>query len=132
MDQLEKELNAAIPDVNDEPKVKAFLASDELDPELLSHVVLKTGLPVYLAEFAQQSKANEQLIEHLLHRPGLMMQMIVADVTNAYAKRGRGRAVDMPVQFGPAMKIYADIRRHELAAGKGRQAIHPSAGRAQG
>ena len=74
------------------------LASDKLDAQLVKHVVLAEATPRGLAEFAQQGKAQEALLEKLLADADLMKQMVIADG----AKNGK---------YGQAMKIYTDIRK---------------------
>ena len=81
-----------------------FLSSDELDPQLAKFVVLFEATPRGLAEFAQQSKEHEQLVERLLDDAELMKQMLVAD-----GARSTGRGA--PAQYGPAMRIYTDIQK---------------------
>ena len=78
--------------------LKSFLSSDKLDVRLAKYVVLLEATPQGLAEFAQQSKENERLVERLLADADLMLQMVVADG----AKEGR---------YGQAMKIYTDIQK---------------------
>jgi len=75
-----------------------FLASDKLDAQLVKYVVLAEATPRGLAEFAQQGKAQEALLEKLLADADLMKQMVIADG----AKNGK---------YGQAMKIYTDIRK---------------------
>ena len=71
-----------------------FLASDKLDAKLVKCALLMNATPKGLAEFAQQGKAQESLVEGLLADDGLMKQMLVA----GGAKNG---------QYGQAMQIYA-------------------------
>jgi len=75
-----------------------FLASDKLDAKLVKYVVLAEGTPRGLAEFAQQGKEQEALLEKLLADADLMKQMVIADG----AKGGK---------YGQAMKIYTDIQK---------------------
>ena len=83
-----------------------FLSSDKLDAKLAKYVVLLEATPRGLAEFAEQSKEHEKLIERLLADPDLMKQMLVADG----AKEGR---------YGRAMKIYTDIQKASSKAREG-------------
>ncbi len=75
-----------------------FLASDKLDAKLVKYVVLAEATPRGLAEFAQQGKAQEALLEKLLADADLMKQMVIADG----ATGGK---------YGQAMKIYTDIQK---------------------
>jgi len=84
----------------------SFLASDKLDAQLVKYVVLLEATPRGLAEFAQQGKAQEALVERLLADPALMKQMLVADG----AKDGK---------YGQAMKIYTDIQKASRKAKDG-------------
>jgi len=74
-----------------ELNLEPFLASDKLDAQLVKCIVLAQATPRGLAEFAQQGKEHEALVEKLLADNGLMKQMLVADG----AKEGKyGRAMD--------------------------------------
>jgi len=86
--------------------LEAFLTSDKLDAELATYIVLSEGTPAGLAAFAQQGKAQEELIKKLLVNEDLMLQMAVADD----AKGG---------QYGRAMEIYTAIQKASRKAGKG-------------
>jgi len=82
----------------------SFLASDKLDAQLATYVVLFEATPRGLAEFAQQGKEQAKLIDTLLADADLMKQMAIADG----ASNGK---------YGQAMKIYTDIRRASEKAG---------------
>jgi len=86
--------------------LQSFLSSDKLDAHLAKYVVLFEATPRGLAEFAQQGKEQEKLIERLLADADLMLQMVVADG----AKDGR---------YGQAMKIYSDIQKASTKASGG-------------
>ncbi len=86
--------------------VRSFLSSDELDARLAKFVVLFEATPRGLAAFAQQGKAQEELLEKLLADSGLMLQMVAAD--------GAQRA-----KYGRAMEIYETIRRASPRAKQG-------------
>ena len=75
-----------------------FLASDKLDAQLVKYVVLAEATPRGLAEFAQEGKEQEALLENLLADEDLMKQALLADG----AKDGK---------YGQAMKIYTDIHK---------------------
>ncbi|MCF7673912.1 MAG: hypothetical protein K9M97_01105 [Akkermansiaceae bacterium] len=75
-----------------------FLTSDQLDAKLVKCVVLSQATPRGLAEFAQQGKEQQSLVDKLLADDDLMKQMLVADG----AAGGR---------YGQAMKIYTDIQQ---------------------
>ncbi len=96
LNQLRTELTAEIPKPGNEKQVTELLTSNKLDAKRVKFVVLLEGTPAGLAEFAQQGKEQERLIEQLLADPELMKQMLVADG----AAEGK---------YGPAMKIYTDI-----------------------
>ena len=83
-----------------------FLASDKLDAQLVKYVVLAQATPHGLAEFAQQGKEQEALVETLLADADLMKQMVIADG----AKGG---------EHGQAMKIYTDIQKASTKAKNG-------------
>jgi hypothetical protein len=82
------------------------LASDKLDAKLVKYVVLAQATPRGLAEFAQQGKEQEALVEKLLGDDALMKQMVVADG----ASGGK---------YGQAMKIYTDIQKASPKANGG-------------
>jgi len=108
LEQLRTEIKAKLPD---EDKATAdalekFLASDSLDPKLVKCVVLLEATPEGLANFAQQGKSSEKLVEQLLADTDLMRRMLVADG----AKNG---------EYGPAMKIYTDIQKASKKAKDG-------------
>ena len=86
--------------------LKPFLASDKLDTQMAKYVVLFEATPRGLAEFAQQGKAQEAMVEKLLADTKLMKQMVIADG----AKNGK---------YGQAMKIYTDIQKASPKAGTG-------------
>jgi hypothetical protein len=84
----------------------AFLAGDKLDAKLAKCQILVEATPRGLAEFAQQGKAQEELIKKLLADDDLMIQIAVA----GGAKQGK---------YGQAMKIYADIQKASEKAKNG-------------
>ena len=84
----------------------SFLSSDKLDAQLAKYVVLSEATPRGLAEFAQQGKAREALVEKMLADTDLMKQMVIADG----AKNGK---------YGQAMKIYTDIQKASAKAARG-------------
>ena len=79
-------------------KLEQFLTSDQLDAQLVKCTVLTQATPQGLAEFAQQGKQQQALVDKLLADDDLMRQMLVADG----AAGGR---------YGQAMKIYTDIQQ---------------------
>jgi hypothetical protein len=76
--------------------LEAFLGSDALDSKLVRLAILTHGTPRGLAEFAQQGKAEEALLDKLFADEVLMKQIAVADG----AKGGN---------YGKAMQVYASI-----------------------
>ena len=78
--------------------LESFLSSDKLDAQLAKYVVLFEATPRGLAEFAQQGKGQEHLVERLLADADLMLQMVLADG----AKEG---------EYGQSMKIYTDTQK---------------------
>jgi len=86
--------------------LEKFLASDKLDAKLAKYMVLAKPTPRGVAEFAQQGKEQEALIETLLADADLMKQMVIADG----AKGGK---------YGRAMKIYTDIQKASAKAKDG-------------
>jgi hypothetical protein len=79
-------------------QLNPFLTSDKLDAQLVKLVVLAEATPRSLAEFAQQGKEQEALLEKLLADADLMKQMVVA----AGANGGK---------YGQAMQIFTDIQK---------------------
>ncbi|MDA1141167.1 MAG: hypothetical protein O3B01_21590 [Planctomycetota bacterium] len=92
----------AIKDLN----LESFLSSDKLDAKLAKYVVLLEATPRGLAEFAQQGKAQETLVEKLLADTELMKQMVVADGARE-------------CKYGRAMEIYTAIQEASTKAGEG-------------
>jgi len=86
--------------------IESLLSSDKLDAQLAKFVVLFEATPRGLAEFAQQGKEQEKLVERLLADSDLMLQMVVADGAN-------------DGKYGQAMKIYTDIQKASAKAGSG-------------
>jgi hypothetical protein len=86
--------------------VEPFLASDKLDTQLVKCAVLAGETPRGLAEFAQQGKAQEALVDKLLANNPLMKQMLEA----GGAKFSK---------FGRAMEIYAAIQQASPKAAAG-------------
>ncbi|MCE9520212.1 MAG: hypothetical protein K8R87_11760, partial [Verrucomicrobia bacterium] len=74
----------------------AFLGSDALDGKLVRISILTHGTPRGLAEFSQQGKAEEALLDKLFADEALMKQIAVA-----------GGAMDG--NYGKAMQTYAAI-----------------------
>jgi len=95
--------------------LEPFLASDKLDAQLAKYVVLFEATPRGLAEFAQQGKAQEALVEKLLADTDLMKQMVIAGGAKAKRER-RGYG---PARYGQAMKIYTDIQKASAKAKTG-------------
>ena len=86
--------------------VEPFLGSDKLDPQLVTCTVLAGATPRGLAEYAQQGKEQEAIVEKLLGDTGLMKAMLLA----GGAEGGK---------YGAAAKIYADIRQANPRAAEG-------------
>lgn len=86
--------------------VEDFLAGGKLDPKLVKYVVLAEATSRGLAEFAQQGKEQQELVEQLLADPELMKQMLVADG----AADGK---------YGRAIRIYTDIQKASRKAKDG-------------
>ena len=78
--------------------VEPFLASDKLDAKLSKCAVLSDATPKGLAEFAQQGKERESLVEKLLADTAMMKAMLAA----GGAKSGK---------FGEAMEVYTGIQK---------------------
>jgi len=117
LERLRSELTAKIPraDQAKADTLEKFLASDALDAEFAECVVLLEATPRGLAEFAQQGKGQEALVEKLLSDAELMKQMLVADGARGGPK-GLG---DGPAQYGPAMDIYVAIQQASKKAPEG-------------
>jgi len=86
--------------------LKPLLASDKLDAPLVQATVLAEATPRGLAQFAQQGKEQEALVEKLLGDDALLKQMLVA-----------GGAAGG--QYGRAMEIYTAIQQASPKAGAG-------------
>jgi hypothetical protein len=86
--------------------VEKFLKNDQLDASLVKYILLTQATPRGLAEFAQQGKEQEALVEKLLANVDLMKQMVVA----AGAAGGK---------YGQAMNIYTDIQQASPRAKEG-------------
>ena len=86
--------------------VGPILNTKSLDGKLARYLVLSTGTPIGLAEFAQKSPEHAKLFDQLLANEPLMIQMLVADG---------------PVggKFGEAIKIYSDIQKASPKAKEG-------------
>jgi hypothetical protein len=78
--------------------LEKFLAGDSLDAKLVKGVVLAEATPQGLADFAQQGKEQEALVDKLLADVDLMKQMVMADG----ASGGK---------YGQAMQIYTNIQK---------------------
>ena len=87
-------------------EVEPFLSSDKLDAKLVKAAVLAEATPHGLAEFAQQGKEQEALVEKLLVDDKLMKEMLIAGGAS-FAK------------YGQAMQIYAAIQQASPKAGDG-------------
>jgi hypothetical protein len=92
----------AINDLN----LGSFLASDKLDNRLVEFALLTQATPSGLAEFAQQGKEQEALMEKLLADKDLMKQMLLAEG----AKESK---------YGRAMEIYTAIQQASPKAAEG-------------
>ncbi len=90
--------NALVPAKAVLTDLEKFLKSDKLDAQLVKCNVLAQATPRGLAEFAQQGKEQESLVDQLLANDGLMKQMLAADG----AAGGK---------YGQAMKIYTNIQK---------------------
>ncbi len=115
LDNLRTELTAGIPrpDQAKADVLSRFLTSEALDAGLVKFVVLNEATPRGLAEFAQQSHKHAALVDRLLTDADLMKQMLVADGANV---KRVGRNGHGPAQYGPAMKILANIRKASTKA----------------
>lgn len=98
--------NAQAPSQDAFAVLDAFLADDKLDSELVKCAVLADATPKGLAEYAQQGKDHEALVEKLLSDSALMKKMLVA----GGAEAGR---------YGQAMEIYTAIQKASPRAAKG-------------
>jgi hypothetical protein len=86
--------------------MEPFLSSDKLDAKLVKCTVLAEATPRGLAEFAQQGKEREALVEKLLADDTLMKQMLIAGGAK-FSKYGR------------AAENYTAIRKASPKAGEG-------------
>lgn len=113
--QADKDARAALveAEANELRAAKAILAdlapilsSDDLDATLVKCAVLANATPRGLAEFAQQGKAQEDLVEKLLADTALMRDMLDAGGANGG-------------KYGQAMQIFTDIRKATNKAADG-------------
>lgn len=86
--------------------LETALASDKLDAKLIKCTVLSEATPRGLAEYAQQGKEQEALLEKLLADDVLMKQMLIAGGAK-FSKYGR------------AMETYAAIQQASPKAREG-------------
>jgi hypothetical protein len=86
--------------------VMPLLSSEALDAKLIKGAVLAQATPRGLAEFAQQGKEQQTLVERLLADTALMKAMLEA----GGPKGGR---------YGTAMQIYTDIQKASTRAQEG-------------
>jgi hypothetical protein len=82
------------------------LSSDKLDAKLVKCTILAAATPAGLAEFAQQGRDKEALVEKLLANDNLMKEMLVAGGVD-YGK------------YGQAMEIFTKIQKASPKAGSG-------------
>lgn len=86
--------------------VEPYLAGDKLDAKLIKGAVLAEATPRGLAEFAQQGREQEALVDKLLADHILMKQMLEAGGAK-FSKYGR------------AMEIYTAIQKASPKSGEG-------------
>ncbi len=98
--------NAMAPAKSMLKQLEGALASDTLDLKLVKCALLNEATPRGLAEFAQQGKAQEALVEKLLADNDLMKQMLIAGGANGG-------------KYGQAMQIYTAIQKASSKAGEG-------------
>lgn len=112
MNSLKSELTGYLSKIGDKTK---FLSSSALDAKLAKFVIIKEATPRELAEFAQTSQSNADLIKKFLSSSELMITMLTADgATSPRIGRKFGNA-----QWGNAVKIYADILKASSKAKDG-------------
>ena len=85
--------------------VGTFLGSDKLDSKLMKVAILANATPRGLAEFSQQGKEEEGLLDKLFADEALMKQMLIAGGTNG-------------CEYGEAMQVYAAILERSVRARK--------------
>ena len=86
--------------------LEKFLKNDKLDAQLVKYNVIAQATPHGLAEFAQQGKEQETLVDKLLADGDLMKQMLVA----GGAAGGK---------YGQAMQVYTEIQKASTKAKEG-------------
>ena len=112
MNTLKTQLAAHISKAGDKTKV---LKSSALDAKLAKFVIIHEATPRGLAEFAQKSPGNANLVQKFLSSNTLMVTMLTADgATRPRLGRKFGNA-----QWGNAIKIYADIMKASSKAKDG-------------
>mmetsp|Transcript_24762 Transcript_24762/g.36320 ORF Transcript_24762/g.36320 Transcript_24762/m.36320 type:complete len:817 (-) Transcript_24762:541-2991(-) len=109
LEQLRIELAAAIP--TREEDALPFLTRSDWDDSLARFVIWSEATPRALAAFCAENRdLHAELIEDLWNDPPLMQQMLVADGAARCRGGARNAAGEGPAQYGPAMKIYAEIQ----------------------
>lgn len=101
--------------VLDQTGLSKLLMDGSLDGKLATYVLLEEATPAGLARFAQESREHQELVDRLLADEKLMALMLVHDG----ARRPRIGRDEGPAQYGPAMKIYADILEASPKASSG-------------
>ncbi len=94
--------------------LEPFLASDKLDTKLAGCTVLTEATPAGLAEFAQQGKDQETLVEKLLADDQLMKEMLIAGGAK-YGKYGRAMEIYTAIQKASPKAKTGNLQRLALA-----------------
>jgi len=94
--------------------VEPLLASEKLDAKLVKCAVLAEATPRGLAEFAQQGKEQEALVEKLLADDTLMKQMLEAGGAR-FSKYGRAMEIYTAIQKASAKAREGTLQRLALA-----------------
>jgi hypothetical protein len=94
--------------------LEPFLSSDKLDAKLAKCTVLAEATPRGLAEFAQQGREQEGLVEKLLASDAMMKKMLEAGGAK-FSKYGRAMEIYMAIQKASPKAAEGNLLRLALA-----------------
>ncbi len=95
-------------------ELEPFLSSDKLDVKLVKCTVLAEASPKGLAEFAQQGREQEALVEKLLADDKLMKEMLIAGGASG-GKYGRAMQIHTAIQQASPKASEGVLQRLALA-----------------
>jgi chemotaxis protein histidine kinase CheA len=92
----------------------SLLSSDRLDEKLVKCTVLTAATPAGLAQFAQENRDNEAMVEKLLSDNKLMKDMLIAGGA-AFGKYGRAMEIYTAIQKASPNAKEGNLQRLALA-----------------